>query len=227
MALKDYNFQNLCNSLSLDELKFYREKIINQIESCSKEVANHERILYILILSYFLIQDSNLSSIQLGPLSFEDLNFALLLIPPIYAYILISILSTYNFAQVQKENLKVITKKLTSIEIDSNEMLSSEMILTPFSIGNILRFVNPEKSKAFLIVSIIIMIFLVFLIPITVLAFLIYLIYELYLNFSVNWFFKASFIVTIWLFLILVTSFPSFIQSSIEELDQSSEKNLE
>ncbi len=222
MALKDSHFENILEKLKTQgELSFFKEKIIARIDEVSRNEKRLQFYIIICVIAYFLIKKSSAITFQLGPLSISDLELALVLIPPIYTYLLISFHSHYNFRQIQVYNLESILKK--DKDFSEEELTSSISILSPFHFFKIYNYIDFTRSLKLSSLNFLLILPSIVLIPLFYFGFEIYWFYELYKNWDTNILFKASMVITAWLFLTFLVSSVIAISDSIANVRRSKE----
>jgi|AntRauTorcE11897_2_1112592.scaffolds.fasta_scaffold00049_35 hypothetical protein len=215
MALKDKYFINFIDRIDNQEtVSFYRDKLIDRINETSKEQNRLELYLILSIVVYYLIKNTGSFSIQIGPLGLNDLQLATSLIPPIYTYLLIGLLSNYNFIEIQKHNLRRTLEKRGNFLSEELDSLTS--IITPFEVSAIFNYLDFENTKKVSVLNFLLLIPLVFLLLAAILGFEIFWIYDLYTNWSTSFAHKISLIITLWLLLILFFTSYTAVRNSIE-----------
>lgn len=85
MSIRGSKFEALVSSFSKDELLFLREEIINQVRIEEASFSKLLRLISLIPFVYLLINAASISSIQVGPIIFEDLSVINIFIPPLFS----------------------------------------------------------------------------------------------------------------------------------------------
>ncbi|SDY05344.1 hypothetical protein SAMN05444411_1161 [Lutibacter oricola] len=116
--MTDKEINEFIKNSTIEDLKDYFNKLIERLNESSKRNDKLSLLMGILIVSYFIIDKNSVSNINLGIISINDMSIAKILIPLIFAFVLL-IFATLNAHRAKiTKNIKIIGQSLYNLKED-------------------------------------------------------------------------------------------------------------
>lgn len=107
--MKDVEIEKFISSNNEENISFYLSTIIDKLKDISKENNKLGIFMVVIILLYYLINNSIAKSINIGPISIENLSKIQIFIPAFFAFLILR----FKIINSHKAELLKISKKIT------------------------------------------------------------------------------------------------------------------
>ncbi len=217
--MKEQEIDKLIQSNEGDKLNFYLSNLLSKSKEIEKENNKLGLMMLLLILLFYLIDNTTANSLNIGPITIKDLAGIRIFIPLVFAFLILR----YKVINSHKAELIKIIKKISNQHFKyDNKNVDIAFIddftrtLLPISIYEEFNKFNYKKTSGCLGTIIIF--------PLSVGLLLIPYVFEylwlkeLIIDFSeINFYGKASTIITIWILIISIYYFIQTMRLSIKE----------
>ena len=219
--MKDAEIEKFISSNNDENISFYLSTIIDKLKDISKENNKLGIFMVVIILLYYLIENSIAKSVNIGPISIEDLTKIQIFIPAFFAFLILR----FKVINSHKAELLKLSKKITEQKFRiENSNIEPEFTddftrtLLPLSLYEEINKLNYKGTSFVGCIGAMITF------PLTIILVLIPYFFEflwlreLYWKFSeFNIYEKATYIVTIW---ILVFSLYYLIHTMVNSVKE-------
>jgi hypothetical protein len=185
-------------------LDFYN-KTYNKLEVLSKRVDNLTLYLIITSILYFIASYSTVSSFVIGPVTINNPNLIPILLPVLFAWLLLDLIITSRHKLETYVAVKFIFMSIYIQEIDYKDLEDDKnnfltRILLPFSYSTELSRLNKNKQDIFLtLISVLLILPSVLFLVLAPFILEYIMLKNIYVNFYNYGLAKYSFWLTIWL----------------------------
>ena len=200
--MKDSEISDFLSSNDDSNISFYLSTIIDKLKDISKENNKIGIFMIVVIFLFYLIENSIARSINIGPISIDDLMAIKVFIPLFFAFLILR----YKVINSHKAELLKISKKITEYKFGvENSNIEPEFtddftrVLLPLSLYEEINKLNYKGT------SIVGCLGAILTLPITIVITLVPYFFEFlwirdqFYNFSnFNLYERSSFILTIW-----------------------------
>ncbi len=219
--MKEKEIEQFILSNNEENISFYLSTIIDKLKDISKENNKLGIFMVVLILFYYLIENSIAKSVNIGPISIENLSKIQIFIPALFAFILLR----FKVINSHKSELLSFSQKITShkfgIENSNTRVEFTDdftRILLPLSLYEEINKLNSKGTSLVGCIGAIITLPLTFILVFIPYIFEFLWLKELYGKFqSFNIYEKGTYILTIWILVFSMYFLVHIMVNSVKE----------
>jgi regulatory protein YycI of two-component signal transduction system YycFG len=219
--MKDAEIKEFISSNDDENISFYLSNIIDKLKDISKENNKLGVFMTVVILLYYLIDNSIAKSINIGPISIDNLTKIQIFIPAFFAFLILR----FKVINSHKAELLKFSKKITEHKFGiENSNIEPEFtddftrILLPLSLYEEIQKLNYKGASFIGRIGAIITLPLAIILVLIPYFFEFLWLRELYSKFSgFNVYEKATYIVTIWILIFCLYYLVHTIANSMKE----------
>ena len=193
---KEAEIQLLIENSSDEYINNYTDKVYENYKELGKKEEKHNLWLVIIILLYMIIDNSSISSVNIGPININDISVVSKLLPIILIYILFNLISITD----HKKDLLITLKTISNLR--SNKTLKeidfSLRMYLPYMFSNSIRKLTTSKPHiitSLIGFSLLLPIIIVALTPYVIIVLMLIDIYNKHMNDFLGY---LSFYITLW-----------------------------